>query len=93
MDLKAARAIARQVGATIEAKGEGIIENPEYTIRLGVCRIGANGTREDIKLNARTPREAADLAVIETGRAARALVEVAKRVYSDSDLIFGAPRS
>ena len=92
MDLKAARAIARQVGANIE-KREGPTAPPFYVIRLGVCKIGENGTRLFPELQASSPHQAADLAVIETGRNARALVEVAKRVYSDSDLIFGAPRT
>lgn len=94
MDLKEARAIARQVGATIEEKklDKGRL-GIDYIVRLGVCKINSNGVREAVELHARTPHEAADLACVETGRNARALVEVAKRVYSDSDLIFGAPRS
>ena len=102
MNLKEAREIARKVGATISESrelihpGEGV-SPPSYltlyTVRLGVIKMGANGVREDIILHANSPREAADLAVVETGRAARALLEVAKQVYSDSDLIFGAPKA
>jgi hypothetical protein len=100
MNLKEARDIARKVGATIEEKklkahAEGFsqaLEN-EYIIRLGVVKIGSSGVRENIVLHASSPREAADLACIETGRAARALLEVAKEVYSNSDLIFGAKKS
>lgn len=92
MDLKEARAIARQVGATIEHMTSPTTP-PWYKVRLGVCKIGENGTRAFPELHATSPEQAADLACIETGRNARALVEVAKRVYSDSDLIFGAQRS
>lgn len=104
MNLKEAREIARKVGATIEEKKATppkVIPqdfNPseyykEFIVRLGVVRIGGNGTRENIVIHAGSAREAAELAVVETGRAARALVEEAKRVYVDSDLIFGAPKA
>ena len=93
MNLKEAREIARKVGATISEQILNPNDPKTYTIRLGVIRMGANGVREDIILHARSPREAADLAVVETGRAARQLLEVAKQVYSDSDLIFGAPKA
>lgn len=97
MNLKEARELARKVGATISESDAVLIgsspNGKQYTIRLGVIRMGANGVREEILLHATTPREAADLAVVETGRAARQLLEVAKQVYSDSDLIFGAPKA
>lgn len=93
MNLKEAREIARKVGATISEQVLNPNDPKTYTVRLGVIRIGANGIREDIILHATSPREAADLAVVETGRAARQLLEVAKQVYSDSDLIFGAPKA
>ena len=93
MNLKEARDIARKVGATISEQILNPNDPKTYTIRLGVIRMGPNGTREDIILHANSPREAADLAVVETGRAARQLLEVAKQVYSDSDLIFGAPKA
>lgn len=99
MNLKEARELARKVGATISETTNPAPElgsqgsSKEYTVRLGVIRMGSNGVREEIVLHASTPREAADLAVVETGRAARQLLEVAKQVYSDSDLIFGAPKA
>jgi hypothetical protein len=101
MNLKEAREIARKVGATIEERDSSDIDRAmndrlrekTYIIRLGVVRIGPNGTRENVVLHATSPHEAADLAVLETGRACRALLEQAKSVYVDSDLIFGAPRS
>ena len=92
MNLKEAREIARKVGATIEEKKDTEL-NTGFIVRLGVVKIGSNGTRENIVLHATDPRQAADLAVIETGRAAIALADQAKKVYVDSDLIFGAPRS
>lgn len=85
MDLKEARAIARRVGATIE---ERIESERTYIVRLGVCQIGANGTREEIKLNYSTPAFAANGAVLETARACARLSAIAKEVYVDSDLIF-----
>jgi len=102
MNLKEAREIARKVGATIEEKtspnatGQGSpsgMRSGEYIVRLGVVKIGPNGTRENIVLHATSPVEAANLAVIETGRNARALADQAKKVYVDSDLIFGMARS
>lgn len=101
MNLKEAREIARKVGATIEEKKyddnkvyDGKVEyETDYIIRLGVIKIGSAGVRENIVLHAQSPAEAANLACIETGRAARALFEVAKKVYTDSDLIFGAPKA
>lgn len=93
MNLKEAREIARKVGATISEQVLNPNEAKTYTVRLGVVKMGANGIREEILLTASSPREAADLAVVETGRAARQLLEVAKQVYSDSDLIFGAPKA
>lgn len=93
MNLKEAREIARKVGATISEQVFNPNEPKTYTVRLGVIRMRADGTREEILLHANSPREAADLACIETGRAARQLLEIAKRVYSDSDLIFGAPKA
>ena len=98
MNLKEAREIARKVGATIEEKKPaniaGVFPNQiEYIIRLGVIKIGSSGVRENIVLHASSAREAADLACIETGRACRALLEQAKQVYTDSDLIFGAPKA
>lgn len=100
MNLKEAREIARKVGATIEEKKDerlsehdNTYEVTNYIVRLGVIRIGSNGTRETPILHATSPRQAADLAVVETGRAAIELASVAKRVYVDSDLIFGAQRS
>ena len=91
MNLKEAREIARKVGATIHELSDA--GERYYSVRLGVVKMGANGTREEILLSASSPREAADLAVVETGRASRQLLEVAKQVYSDSDLIFGAPKA
>lgn len=101
MNLKEAREIARKVGATIEEKkgpvpyaaGASPEFDTDYIVRLGVVKIASSGVRENIVLHARSPHEAADLACIETGRAARSLLEQAKRVYTDSDLIFGAPKS
>ena len=93
MNLKEARDIARKVGATISEQILNPNDPKTYTIRLGVIRMGANGIREEIHLQANSPREAADLAVVETGRAALQLLEIAKKVYSDSDLIFGAPKA
>lgn len=85
MDLKTARTIARQVGATIEQR-----DPQEFLVKLGVCRMCPNGAREYPQLFAPTPQIAATLAVIETGKASMALASVAKQVYVDSDLIFGA---
>jgi len=108
MNLKEARELARKVGATIEerkgpstaiitdAKGKitGYEDTHEYIIRLGVISIEeGTGRRKDIILHASTPREAAELAVVETGRAAIALAAEAKKAYVDSDLIFGAKKS
>lgn len=93
MNLKEARDIARKVGATISEQILNPNDPKTYTIRLGVIKMGSNGIREDIILQATSPREAADLAIVETGRAARQLLEIAKQVYSDSDLIFGAPKA
>ena len=102
MNLKTAREIARKVGATIEEKKTGNVwpdgksgagYTLEYIIRLGVVRIDpGSGVRKNIELRATSPQEAANLAVVETGRAARELLEIAKSVYVDSDLIFGAPK-
>lgn len=88
MNLKEARELARKVGATISESAVN-----EYTVRLGVIKMGPNGVREDIVLQANSPRQAADLAVVETGRAAHQLLEIAKQVYSDSDLSFGAHKA
>jgi len=91
MDLKEARAIARRVGATIEEKNLGSPlqdESLEYVVRLGVCRIGSNGTREEVKFHYTSPALAANGAVIETARACARLSAIAKEVYVDSDLIF-----
>ena len=85
---KSAPDVANVPGDVIRFRGE-----ISYIVRLGVVRIGPNGTRENVVLHATSPHEAADLAVLETGRACRALIEQAKSVYVDSDLIFGAPRS
>jgi hypothetical protein len=95
MNLKTAREIARKVGATIEEKKAFDIgvDVTEYIVRLGIIKINSSGVRENIVLHASSPHEAADLAVVETGRAARALLEEAKSVYVDTDLIFGAPKS
>ena len=89
MDLKQARAIARSVGATIEEcesafSGTGY----SYRVRLGVCVIGANGTREYPEFNLPTPTEAAAFAVLETAKAAKSMMDAAKQAYVDSDLIF-----
>src|SRR5690606_31390954 len=91
MDLKEARAIARRVGATIEERVENEVDGAKprcYLVRPGVCRIGSNGTREEIKLNYSSPGYAANGAVIETARACARLSAIAKEVYVDSDLIF-----
>jgi hypothetical protein len=103
MNLKTAREIARKVGATIEEKKELIHANEGvgapayydtiYIVRLGVVKINSSGVRENIVLHASSPYEAADLAVVETGRAARALLEEAKSVYVGSGLVFGVPKS
>jgi D-serine deaminase-like pyridoxal phosphate-dependent protein len=97
MLIKEARAIARQVGATIEVKKgeEGIKYSTEdyYLVRLGVCQIDSTGARVFPTISARTPHEAAEVAVIETGRHASAIRDLAKKVYVDSDLIFGASRT
>ena len=95
MNLKSARELARKVGATIEEKkrSENMTQITEYIVRLGVIKIEGNGGRQSIVLHASSPHEAADLAVVETGRACRALLEHCKQVYTDSDLIFGAPKA
>lgn len=86
MDLKQARAIARSVGATIE---ENVTPHGRsFRVRLGVCHIGSNGTREYRDFSSPTPAEAAKHAVLETAKAAKAMMDQAKQVYVDSDLIF-----
>lgn len=93
MKLKEAREIARKVGATIEERKSDEFYD-EYIIRLGVVRIDpGSGVRKNIELRASSPSEAAALACVETGRAARELLEVAKATYVDSDLIFGASKA
>lgn len=87
MDLKQARAIARSVGATIE-EVEGPIQERFYRVRLGVCVIGSNGTREYPEFHLPNPSEAAAFAVLETAKAAKSMMDIAKQVYVESDLIF-----
>lgn len=83
MDLKEARELARQVGATITP------EQDYFVVRLGVVKLRPDGGREDVRLIAPTPESAANTALLETGKAAKALYEQAKRVYASTDLIFG----
>lgn len=90
MDLKEARAIARRVGATIEERSStepGDLP-AEYIVRLGICRIGSNGTREEIKLHYPTADLAAHGAIIETAKACNALAAAAKETYVSTDLIY-----
>lgn len=90
MDLKKAREIARSVGATIAESDNVSPQTKQFTyqVRLGVCVIGANGTREYMEFQSPTPAEAAKHAVLETAKAAKAMMDQAKQVYVDSDLIF-----
>lgn len=90
MDLKQARAIARSVGATIEEidNGPNALKLHTYKVRLGVCEINDNGTREYMEFQSPTPAEAAKHAVLETAKASKAMMDQAKKVYVDSDLIF-----
>jgi hypothetical protein len=90
MDLKQARAIARSVGATIE-ESDNVVPGTQkftYKVRLGVCTIGDNGTREYMDFQSPTPADAAKNAVLETAKAAKTMMDQAKQVYVDSDLIF-----
>jgi len=86
--LKAARAFARAVGATIDRQDE-ITENSGFIVRLGVCIIGDNGTREYPVFNCPTPEKAAVTACVETAKASDRMMATAKLVYANSDLIFG----
>lgn len=90
MDLKQARAIARSVGATIGEKEDGPQLLPYYVVRLGVCRIGSNGTREYPTYSAGTPGMAANYAVLNTAKICNEMAALAKQVYVDSDLIYMA---
>lgn len=89
MDLKQARAIARSVGATIEeSESDASATGYSYRVRLGVCVIGDNGTREYPEYYTTTTETAAATAVLETAKASRVMMDTAKKVYVDSDLIF-----
>jgi hypothetical protein len=75
MDLKRAQIIAKQVGARIRPVGT------DFEITLGVPGS------ENMLFTMGSPKWAAHTAVIETAKAAKALMDRAKQIYVDEDLL------
>lgn len=81
LNLREARKIARALGAVIREDGPN-----NYRVKLGVAKAGTE-TFEAVVFYAQSPSEAAERVCLETARAALALMEMAKKLYIDSDLL------
>lgn len=86
MTLPNAKRIAGRVGARIVAKGT------EYLVTIAgrPIRDPVTGHISQMTFHSATPFEAAHEALIQTAIHSRALMELAKRIYVEEDLLFGA---
>ena len=83
MSLKEAKRIAGRVGARIVEKSVG---QDHFVYEVVLAGRSLKGVVEN-HFTGRTPRDAAKLAVLETGRQARVLYDYAKQVYVEEDIL------